>query len=71
VSGRANTRGVVDVLEANRDTVQRPLWAIAHNALFRSARVRHRALFCHEQKTVQTRIDACDAIKTGARKFDR
>ena len=68
---RADIRGRNDVLDADRQAVQRPQFVAAHHRLFRRARIGPRAIGdkCHDR--VQRRIEALDDREVGIEHLDR
>ncbi len=71
LAGGRNASGVDDVLEPDRDAVQRPLRAIRHDRRFGRPRLGQRPLGRRIDKGVQSAVERCDAIEAGARQFDR
>jgi len=58
VAGRADVGGVVDVLQADRDAVQRAFPAPGRNLLLGGFRAGYRLFFQQQQGAVQHRVQA-------------
>ena len=68
---RRHALGVVDVLEADRDAVQRPAGTAAHDRGLGGARRSERAVAVEMEEGVQGAVELGDAVEAGLRQLDR
>ena len=68
---RADPGGIVDVLVRDRDAVELAAQRSRHLPRLRGFGIRQRAVFRHEEKRIQVRIEAADTVEMRLREFDR
>ncbi len=71
LAGRRDPLGIDDVLEADRDAMQRALRAARHDRRFGGARLGQRAFLGQVDKDIEPIVERMHAVETGAGQFDR